>query len=1038
MIPYLYQVTANISVDIWIVPTKINFEGLVEMETLLKMIMRLCPSQNYSDLASVYFTAKLIIAYTTDGNYSTAISSAQLQRALYSYKDVISSALNDEHTDTWCDLCHKLQQTGLDQDYRGFFQIVIPFGVQDWATFCNHWAVGDVGKMLVALCVILRDTPPDSLELSANWLHDQYTKNQYLLKKIGLDFDTYAQCWRAVHLTDLASSNHTSSGSVSSAVKLYHSMQLPITDLLSDYAAIYLDQGEMARHIAIRGNRKRNRATPVAEHGRSERDLELERTLLSLSQEIPTDVIRGLFYPTARNDAGFECTYLMRHFDAAGIPNERVLIVNPSPDMVLCIAKKAFAWKNYSFFVGDKTLASLYTKQFGQEYTFLTDDMLENRGCQYDRILITSRDKSLDPLLVCLQWSAPNACVTALIPEVSLSVMYEQLQTRKMGIHTVLSVPGNATQSSPRKKVLIEARTDWTANGCLIHRGICDEYKTLFGIRKHCFWAPYTWLTSKMTIADMRKAVDSKPATRRVNDPLAIRYSPEITLHLTIQANRKGKYAGRLCYRRILRPEDKHRKRGDKLTPVVEKGLRHNTEEEVIAATERVVLDERLAPAIVEDVLDAYKGRLQQMSFKTAWFCLRSKLLTKYGYHEDLVLELFSRGDDLVLLQISTNNPVAYEDAMANLFEGKDAIPKKYWDQILLILNAAKDTGFIEHNMLSHYIVNVTNRMTKRQQEVRNALVKKTFKAEEEKLLLNDALNQKQDYSAWMETNPRYIALPLAAMAVPDIREAVAVRWMDLVHNNNLGSYHIQIVQYVADDGVARPVFDRKPERRRCVPVAMPLAKLLLLYKDFLRKRYDITDEQLAMVPIILEDHRKLKRGSNIKLCAPSTISKMIRKHIDNLDIHFHAVVLPDDGGKLLDLNSYGGNILLSHLRYRLRHLCKFTEGEICYFLGLKAPDTFSAHYCAYDHPVLQHRMVCKLNRWIGVLTSFDEDGSSFKYDEKDISGEETLLISGFPCGVIHCDVTIIPAEGHMMESMSVQMSSNYGLEGSIVVIKNK
>lgn len=38
---------------------------------------------------------------------------------------------------------------------------VMPFVIHDWATFCRYWAVGDIGKMLVALCLILRNTPSE-------------------------------------------------------------------------------------------------------------------------------------------------------------------------------------------------------------------------------------------------------------------------------------------------------------------------------------------------------------------------------------------------------------------------------------------------------------------------------------------------------------------------------------------------------------------------------------------------------------------------------------------------------------------------------------------------------------------------------------------------------------------------------------------------------------------------------------------------------------------------------------------------------------
>lgn len=1009
------------------------------METLLKSLKLLCPSLDYGALASVYFTAKLIIAYTTDGNYNTAFTSVALQKALYTYRDVVSPMLNDEHTDTWCELCNELQQTGLDQDYRSFFQLIIPFAVHDWATFYKHWAVSDVGRMLVALCLILRNTPPESLEVSDNWLHDKFRAEQHLFKKVGLDFDAYAQCWRAVHLTSLASSDHTPSGPVSRAARLYHSMQLPMTDLLSDYAAIYLQEGEMAQRIATRGNRKRNRTTPAAEHGRSEQDLELERTLLSLAQETPTDVIRGLFYPPARNDAGFECTYLIQRFRAEYAPDERVLIVNPSPDMLLCLATDSFACSNYSFLVSDKTLANLYRKQFGKDYTFLSADMLEKCGCPYDRILITSRDQPLEPILVCLQWAASDAHITALIPEVSLSVMHKRLQTGGAGIHAVLSVPSNSTQSAPRKKVLIEARTDWTANGCLIHRGICDEYQTLFGIHKHCFWAPYTWLTSTMTIADMRKTVQTQHSDHRSQEPLVIRYSPEISFRLTLQRHRKGAVAGRICYRKILRPEDRHRKRGDRTTPIIEKGLRKETEDDVIKAVEHVALDERIVPAVITDILDYYSGRLHELSLKSAWYCLRPVLQAKYGYDDKTVIEMLSANNNaLSLIPIGTGNPKVFDDAMDNLLP-EEFPRKRFWKQLHLIIKTAQAEGYISFDPLEGFMAVVERRLSKRQQDVRNALTKKIFEPAEETQLLRPFFQGEKPNYDWMKSDPLALVLPLAMMAVPVLREAVVLRWADMVSNDGLGTWHLRMTSYLRENGSLYPLIDCAVERYRCVPLAPILAQLLLEYKSYLMKTYEICEEELAQYPILMENHSALRnRKTNIRPGILKSASTKLREHIAQLQIPVNEVVLPDGASEhVTDLNRYGGNILYTNLKYHLRHICRFGEGELCYCLGRKAPDTFSAHYCAYDHPLLLHRMAMKLDRWTGTITEDCRRPVQPTYRILDIQKSIDLVYAGQGFGSAHCDL-IMTSEKDNSGSIAIELESRYGYSGQIVTISTE
>lgn len=1009
------------------------------MKKLLKYLVLLCPSLDYSALASVYFTAKLIIAYTIDGNYHTTFSSTSLQRALYSYRDVVSTALNDELSDIWCDFCSELQQTGLDQDYRSFLQLVMPFAVHDWAAFSKYWAVGDIGKMLVALCLILRNMPSESLDVSDNQLQNQYLSKQHLFKKVGLDFHSYVQCWRAVHTSNLASSDHIPSGAVSQAARLYHSMQLPMTDLLSDYAAIYLDEDEMSRHIAMRGNRKRNRTTPVAEQGRSDRDLKLKRTLLTLAHEPPTDVIRGLFYQPARNDSGFECTYLLQYFGGSDIPNERVLIVNPSPDMVLCFAKDPFVCKNYSFLVSDKTLVNLYRTQFGNDYTFLTIEMLEKCSCQYDRILITPRDQPLEPMLVCLQWAVPNVSVTALIPEVSLSVMYEQLQSRGVGIHTVLSIPSSATHSTPRKKVLIEAQTNWTAKGCFIHKGICDEYQTQFSVRKHCIWIPHTWLTTKMTIADMCKVANPQHPNRGTQEPLIIRYSPEICFRLTIQQNKKGAVAGRICYRKILRPEDRHRKRGDRVTPIIEKGLRKETEADVIKSVEYTALDERIVPAVIADILDYYSGRLHELSLKSAWYCLRPMLLTKHGYDDKTVTEMLSAKDSaLSLIPIGTNNPKEFDDAMSESFP-EDIPPKRFWKQLHLIIQTAKAEGYISFDSLEGFIAVVERRLSKRQQEVRNALAKKTFEREEEIQLVDQFFRDGKPIRNWMESDPLALVLPLTMMAVPVLREAVALRWADMVLNANLGTWHLRITSYLGEDGDMHPLIDCTVERYRCVPIAPLLTELLLEYKSYLSETYKISDEELGPYPILMENHTVLRKGNfSIRPSILKTASAKLQTYIRKLEIPVNEVILPDGTSEnVTDLNRYGGNILYTNLKYHLRHVCGFSEGELCYFLGRKAPDTFSAHYCAYDHPLLLHRMAMKLDRWIGTITEHCSRHIQSTYRTLDLQGNMDRIISGVGSETAQLDLILIPEENYA-DPITVELESRYGYSGRIVTISEK
>ena len=1011
------------------------------MNHLLDLIRRLCPTFDHPSIASLYLTSKLIIAYAQDGDYARTIRiSAPLQKALYSYRDIIPTTLTDDRIELWCELCSVLYKTGLWQNHLSFFALVAPNTVFDWSPLFHFFPATDIGRCLVALCVIIRDTPPDSLIIDETFLQKKYRSSEAILKKIKMDYDAYVICWRSVHLFDLANSDHLPSTSIVQAVRFYHSNQLPMTDLLSDYAPLYLNEGLVSEKIAVRGARKYNRSSLVAESGKSETDLDLLNILTGLGQEKPTDVVRGLFYPPMRNDAGFECTFLLERFYKTTSPTERVVIVNPSPDMILYIMNNKLVCKDLIFLVADNTLAKLYCAQFNYRIFYPITSLPDLPG-RFDSILITSRDLTIEPMLEVLNYGSSHVKITAFAPEVSLRTIYEKLDAKGLCIHSVLSIPTNATQSSPRRKVLLEANRTWPKGFFLLQKALCDNHHTLLSVKKCSSCIPHAWLNSQMTLADMRKAIQKHSSTNHPLDPMIVRFSPEIVFHLTVQHNRKERVSGRVYYRRILRSEDKHRKRGNRLTPVIEKGLRKRTEAEVIRAVENAALDDRIAPAVVEDILDFYSEILHELSLKTTWYCLRNKLQAKYTYKESLVLELFSSSNqDLASLPIGTSTPNDYDEAMASIFSDNPFIPKRYWNQINLILNTAREEGYIKQNPLSTHILTVSARLTKRQQEVRNALTKKNFEIEEEQRMVKDLLTNTNGHFEWMKSNPLVITVLMALLAVPNLREAVALLWMDLVPNATLGTYHLQLTRYLADDGTMRPLFDHIPELRRCVPLAPALARILLEYKAYLMEAYNLTEDQLALCPIIMENHSILGKSVNqAKHCSLESASKIIKQHIDKLNIPSNEIKLPDsDSDIVTDLNHYNGNILYTNLKCHLRHTCKFTEGELCYFLGSKAPDTFSAHYCAYDHPVLQHRMALKLNRWVCKLTEFDVSSVMPIHYEKDIVESDTLVFASNSPYLVNADITIIPYNSENSDLISVEISSRHGVDGTIVSIENK
>lgn len=987
---------------------------------------------SYQEICRTYFTAKMIIAYNNGEDYADTLKASRgLHAAITGYRQIISYALSDDNADRWSALCHALHTSGLDVDMHKFFDLVVPNVVADWIGYLTHLPDRRDSTILIALIVLLASETPT---------REAYAVHADVCGKINLTYDRFQRCWNRVHACILVDASHTPAPCISDAMRLYHKLYLPMTDLLTDYYRLYLSQDMTTEKQAIKGGRRRERTTIIAEGGKTAQDTELESALRNLAQAKPTDVIRGLFYGKSRNDAALECTYLLRSFASTLDADSKALIVNPSPDMILWCRKQKIVCNHVCFLVTDEMIAELYQHEF-PDMSFRALTQSGTCPTDYDRLLLVARGLDADKVLTALQLSAPCAKLLALVPEVYLTgnsnTLQKYLCKNHYSIRQITAIPTAATESAPRKKVLIHADTQWCYDYCQLITAECDDCKTALTIPKQYSLIPHKWLEGTMSIADMRKAAlaSKQPVHNHLNDAHVYWYSPEIQLRYTLQSDCKNRCAGRVYYRAILRPEDKHRKRGDRLSPIIEKGLRKNTEAEVIAAIEQVAMDERISDAVVSDVLDYYFGRMDELSIKTMWYCLRNQLRTLHTYRENLALEMFSsQNQSIAVLNVGRSTADEYEVAVQSVFPAKDHIPKAYWQQLHLILSTAQDEGYIKHNHLSEHMRVISHRADKRQREVRNALVKKILENDEERRIM--------DYLLQMPMSSRdglWILGPIIMFAVPHLREALALRWMDFEPGLN-GAYHLNVTKYLCDDGTVKSLLDKSVEAYRSVPTAPILAELLLDYKKYLMERYELTEEQIAVCPIVLENHTVLKKGIATRQCKMASAVRKRKELIEQAAIPANDVLLPTAVGDMIrtNLNNYQGDIFYSNLKYHLRHVCKMTEGELCYFLGLQAPDTFSDHYCAYDHPVLQHKMTRKLARWTNQFQRKQNvlEAPQCRHDVVSGAFEETYRSD--PAHRLCVDIVVTPMGHQLTGALTLQICSRYGLSGTIVCITNE
>ena len=129
------------------------------MDKLFRCLSKLCQNNTYAELISIYFTAKMILAFSDDNNYTVTINtSAGLKKALYTYSSSISPLLDENHLEEWTEFCEYMNKTKLADNFRNYLSIVTPAVVSDWTPFLRVFNANDTGKILVALIL---NKPPN-------------------------------------------------------------------------------------------------------------------------------------------------------------------------------------------------------------------------------------------------------------------------------------------------------------------------------------------------------------------------------------------------------------------------------------------------------------------------------------------------------------------------------------------------------------------------------------------------------------------------------------------------------------------------------------------------------------------------------------------------------------------------------------------------------------------------------------------------------------------------------------------------------------
>lgn len=825
-------------------------------------------------------------------------------------------------------------------------------------------------------------------------------------------------------------------GRIKKAVEAYKKKKVPMKVMLTDFLAVKSKQDELAEadnpwayyYKGIEGHE--------VESGVSYEETLFRFSAMTLKDQKPSDVINAAFYANKiRNDSDFEVGYVLPLFLNNINQDDSILIVNPSPDMV-CFTEQSGRSGERHYAVTDSTVAGLYRHQFPNA-EFLTFDQMNTSDI--DAVLITNRDQKtaqIESILSCLSCCSDNTKVLGLVPCAWLdnpkSGAYVKISKAGLTVKQILLVDSKVTASNPRKKMLFVLEKG-EASDIEVFESVFDVKTRQFSVVDQAVDInAESYLRSGMTIlarlkTEKKAEGEKKPA--KYNKPEEYKFSEEISLFYKVYSGRKNRSAGVAYYREIK--NIKLKTWGKKLSGDIEKGLRANSREEVIGALEDIVFDDALYPIIRADIGEKYILENQAVTLKTIWFYCWCFLTEIKSYNHEYFLQLFKEPKLADCVPQTQGGQTIIEAVAISLKLDEEDVPYVAIEQLNMLFKVAVKYKILVFNPLEAYVAEYTSRATERQQDVRNALVKKHFTSEEERKIFSAIIKAKSvDGKKFFACTQKSLLLAAAIRLFSGmaIREVAALNWRDFRPVEGTDVYQFTITKFTDVKGKIILHSTRENWKRfRIVPCVNTLSYLLNKRKQYLLER-GINEDYLESCPIIMQEERlaDMKDQKPIGHCKPEKISDISNELIRNADISKNEIVLPDAKNDLVtDFNCYHGDIFLSNFRHKANHLAFMTMGEICYMIGVNAPDTFSRHYCDYTNDYLQKEIVQKLCRWESVYETMVTEAMYRKPDFGVVDNSWTHVVGPFNGKIAAVDLVVKNTDS---TDTKITVSSTYGI----------
>lgn len=755
---------------------------------------------------------------------------------------------------------------------------------------------------------------------------------------------------------ELQSAEVAPKGVISGTAEFYRKNNIPMAQLLSDYAAVYLGTGAAVNPWAIR---QKEMHLPY-ERGATIAETAMLTQACKLKACLPTDVIRALFYNKNNNDSGFECGVLQELFAKFGKKGCNA-VINPSPDFLL----KDFSESvNTYYIVVDPLVAKLYRKQFKTERIIAVDELTKLPEI-HSYLIMQRQYPDIGKMLEPLRFRSGPATVVALLPHITIqnenSCFWKKINENNLYIETAIRID-SAVLSTPKKKTIFilsaEPQTAvalWDSK----YDSVKKEIKLFGPVRKIDYNRFREGGKSMLELLSTHKGSENKQIRKA---PKKYYFSDEIILSYTQKTDSSGSpkitasYYSTSC--------DKNQKRGKKLIGDMIHRIGKAAAEDIL---EKIPFENHCAAIIGADVRENYA--INQLSLKTAWFLNHIRLEADREYNHDVASRMFFGNNDISQIRLQEATQEDMITAMETVFVcDKDDIEYIYWRQLDLIIRKLIRAGFAGANPIEEFVNARSNRLSEEQREVRNALVKKVLEQEEMRRII-EYLSSDSDGEKNYALNSRYVAGWIKLLTGMSNAEICALQWSDYIPLRYGLGRQLRVAKRMGDKGVVSPYTAKESDKIRNVPVTTELQFVIDRFYQHIRAATKISEADLKDKPIVLSTDAL--RDGDLKPMSLAEMNRLIKKLLDKAEIGSHKVVLHDGTEQTeIDLHTYKGDFFRLNAYFFFRHVCNMPDGEASYLIGRPRPTTFYRNYLDFSNDFVQYRMAQEMRRGISCYDS--------------------------------------------------------------------